>query len=61
MIVKENITINGRDFVKTYSDAGVLIERDDALYREAVDPAEFRREYAETKTPIESEAEHGHI
>ena len=55
MIIKENLTINGRDFVKTYSDAGMMVERDGVRYSEAIDPAEFGREYTETDEPIESE------
>jgi hypothetical protein len=55
MIIKENLTINGRDFVKTYSDAGMMVERDGVRYSEAIDPAEFGREYTETDEPIEKE------
>lgn len=54
MIIKENLTINGRDFVKTYSDKGMMVERDGAIYSEAIDPAEFGREYTETDKPIET-------
>lgn len=52
MIVTENLTINGKEFVKTYSDSGCYIERDGVQYSEAIDPAEFNREYTETDTPI---------
>ncbi len=55
MIIKENLTINGRDFVKTYSDKGMMVERDGVRYSEAIDPAEFGREYTETDEPIEAE------
>lgn len=51
MIVAENMTINGRSFVKTYSDNGYMIERDGARYSEAIDPAEYRRAYTETNEP----------
>ena len=57
MIKTENITINGREFVKTYSDDGFVIERDGARYSEAIDPAEFDRQYIETDEPIEKETE----
>ena len=57
MIVKENIEIGGRAFVKTYSDGGFYIERDGGKYSEAIDPAEFDRTYVETDVPIEAEAE----
>ena len=33
---------------RTYSDKGVMIERDGELYGEAIDPAELGREYTET-------------
>ena len=59
MIIKENLTINGRDFVKTYSDAGMMVERDGVRYSEAIDPAEFGRQYIETDEPIEKEEEGG--
>ena len=51
MIVRENIEISGRAFVKTYSDAGFYIERDGARYSEAIDPADIAREYTETDEP----------
>lgn len=57
MIVKENIEIGGRVFVKTYSDGGFYIERDGEKYSEAIDPAEFDRTYVETDVPIETEAD----
>ena len=53
MIVKENIEIGGRVFVKTYSDSGFYIERDGEKYSEAIDPADIPREYAEADEPIE--------
>ena len=57
MIVRENLEIGGKAFVKTYSDKGFYIERDGAKYAEAIDPADIPREYTETDEPIESEAE----
>lgn len=51
MIVTENMTINGRSFVKTYSDDGYMVERDGVRYTEAIDPAEFGRTYTETDDP----------
>lgn len=60
-IKSEDITINGRDFVRTYSDAGRLIERDGMKYSEAIDPAEFAAErvYTETdeRVPVEEPTE----
>lgn len=37
---------------RTYSDAGMMIERDGVRYSEAVDPAELNRQYTETAEPI---------
>ena len=54
MIVKENIEISGKDFVKQYSDGGFYIERNGAKYSEAIDPADIPREYIETDEPIDS-------
>lgn len=51
MIVTENMTINGRSFVKTYSDDRYMVERDGVRYTEAIDPAEFGRTYTETDDP----------
>ena len=55
MIVKENIEIGGKEFVKQYSDGGFYIARDGAKYSEAIDPADIPREYTETDKPIEDE------
>jgi hypothetical protein len=55
MIIRKNINIGGRDFVKTYSDLGMMVERDGVRYSEAIDPAEFGRQYIETDEPIEKE------
>lgn len=57
MLVKENIAIGGRAFVKTYSDAGFYIERDGARYSEAIDPADIPRTYTETDEPVEDDSE----
>lgn len=55
MIIAENMTINGKEFVKTYSDSGFMIERKGVRYAEAIDPAEFGRTYTETGEPIPAE------
>ena len=52
MIKFENLTINSKAYVRTWSDKGMMIERDGALYEEAIDPAELGREYTETAEPI---------
>lgn len=56
MIIAEQITINDRQFTKTYSDSGYMVARDGAQYSEAIDPAEFGRTYTETDIPIDGEA-----
>ena len=38
---------------RTYSDAGMMIERDGVRYSEAIDPAELNRVYTATDEPIE--------
>lgn len=43
---------------RTYSDAGMMIEREGVRYSEAIDPAELGRVYTETTEPIEQEDEH---
>jgi hypothetical protein len=48
MIKTEEIIINGKLFVRTYSDSGYLVERDGVCYSEAIDPVEFERTYTET-------------
>ena len=59
MIIREEITIKNKQFVKTYSDKGMMIERDGVQYTEALDPIEYADEriYIETDIPIESEVE----
>lgn len=55
MIHTENITINGRQLTRTYSDGGYYIQRDGVRYAEAIDPAELGRTYTETDEAIETE------
>lgn len=54
MIKTDNLTINNRAFVRTYSDSGFMVERDGVRYSEAIDPAEFNRQYIETDEPVEA-------
>lgn len=53
MIKTESLTVNGKEFIKTYSDRNLMIERDGIQYSEAVDLASLNRTYTETDTPIE--------
>ena len=55
MIQTEIVTIRGKQFQRTWSDAGFLIERDGAQYSEAVDPLDSGRTYTETDALIEVE------
>lgn len=55
MIKVETVTINVRQFVHTYSDNGMMIERDGIDYDEAYDPAELGRTYTETDMPIDAD------
>lgn len=53
MIITEITTISGQNYVRTYSDQGMLIERDGVRYSDAVDPIGSGRVYTETNEPIE--------
>lgn len=54
MIITEKITVGNRSCIYTYSNAGMLIERDGVRYENAIDPAELDRQYTETDEPIEN-------
>ena len=62
-IKTEHFTVNGRDFVRTWSDANRYVVRDGVAYSEANDPAEFGRVYTEgdlipeTETDLADKAE----
>ena len=53
MIKTELIMADDRQLRRTWSDAGFMIERDGAMYSEAVDPVGFDRVYTETDVLIE--------
>ena len=59
MIKQEHYKVDGVDFIRTYSDRGMMIHggMPEADYSEACDPASFGRTYTETEIPIEDEAE----
>lgn len=48
---------DGVRLVRTYSDAGMLIERDGVVYEEAIDPEDSGRVYTETEVDMELSAE----
>ena len=55
MILKENVKINGADFIYTYSDSQYIIKQVETgeLYGEAYDLAELPKEYEETDIKID--------
>jgi hypothetical protein len=55
MIKQETVEIRGKQYRKTYSDAGKMIEQvgTGRLYSEAVDWPNSPHEYVETDIPIE--------
>ena len=58
-IIQEHFLIGERDFIRTYSDKGMMIHggSPEADYTEACDPAELGRTYTETDIPIEDDSE----
>ena len=59
MIITEHFTTRSDGVVleRTYSDNGMMIEREGIRYCEAVDPADFNRQYTETDEPIAKDAD----
>jgi len=57
MIKTETLTIGGKQFIRTYSDKGMMIHggSPEADYSEALDPAELGRTYTETDIPVEGD------
>ena len=55
MIVQTHFDVNGRDFIRTISDAGRYVVRDGVSYSEACDPAEYGRQYTEGDLMPENE------
>ena len=58
-IIQEHFLIGERDFIRTYSDNGMMIHGGvpEGDYEEACDPAELNRTYTETDIPIEGESD----
>lgn len=56
MIQVEHKTINDMEFIHTYSDIGMMIERDGVRYSDAYDPVEFEgvRVYVETNEKMDT-------
>ena len=59
MVKVENITINGKEFKKTYSDEGYYIQKKGTkqVYSEAIDIPSAKYEYEETDKKIEKQEE----
>ena len=57
MIKNETVTMNNRTFVRTYSDANMMIKQDGtgAVYAEAYDLVDSGRTYTETEESIETD------
>lgn len=53
IVVERFVNFDGRELIKTMSDAAMKIERDGVRYDEAVDPADAGRIYTETGEQIE--------
>ena len=49
---------DGVKLVRTYSDKGLVIERDGIFYDEAIDPENSGREYTETTETEATEADY---
>ena len=52
MVKTEKIKINDTEYIRNYSNANLLIERDGVKYSEAIDPVDTNRKYVETDEPI---------
>lgn len=52
MIITETITINNKEFVRSYSSLGYMIERDGIKFSDAVDIPSLGYTYTETDEPI---------
>lgn len=55
MIITETFKIGDRDFIRTYSDRGMMVHggEPEGDYEEACDPADLNRTYTETDIPID--------
>ena len=54
MIIKETVTINGREFTRTYSDTYKIRKiGTDEIYTDAMDVSDYQ--YEETDIPLEDE------
>lgn len=52
MIKTKPVIINDIEYIQSYSDAGMMIERDGRRFSSALDPIGSNRKYTETDKPI---------
>lgn len=52
MIQTETMTVNGKAFIRTWSDAGCYVVREGVEYAEAIDPAVLGRTYTESENSL---------
>jgi hypothetical protein len=57
MLKNEIVTFNGIEYIRTWSDINMMIERDGVLYEEAIDPIDSGRIYTETEQAIVKDGE----
>ena len=60
MLITETISINNKQYLHNYSDAGMKICRDNVLYDDALDPIDSARTYTETDIPVPVDDEDEH-
>lgn len=52
MIQFATMTVGDKQFIRTWSDKSLMIERDGTLYEEAIDPIDSGRIYTESHQSI---------
>ena len=57
MLKTEKVIYSGKEYIRTWSDKDMMIERDGALYEEAIDPVDSGRTYTETYQEIPTDQE----
>ena len=61
MVKTEIVTINDKQYKRTYSDEGYMIKRGEEVYEEAIDPIDTDREYVETDEKICADTENEEV
>ena len=54
MIKTDIVTINGAEYKHSFSDIGLMLERDGEIYDDAIDPKDSERVYKEIE-PVNKE------